>query len=360
MRAVCIGECMASCGKPIKPLRAGLRRRRLQRRRLSEALGAAGACELPHRDRRVYAQPRDARALRRRGGEDALAFIAKDREIGLYMIELNAAGERRFHYWRSSSAARCWLQLLMQNGGAARLAGTDLVCLSGVSLAILPDDEARAAAIELLGSLKDRVGKIAFDANLRPSLWRNLDAARAAIAPMIRLADVFRASGEDAALLTGAREPETQIGALRAGGAHEIVLTLGAEGCIVATKDGATALPALYVEVKDTSGAGDAFTGAYLAARLSGAAPVDAAAAALKVASRVVTYPGAIAPREISHPRQDDAENHRRPRHRHLPGAQLRHPKDRDARRSARSRRRHLNGRELAVASYLTGHIIQL
>ena len=66
--------------------------------------------------------------------------------------------------------------------------------------------------------------------------------------------------------------------------------------------DGTAALPALYVEVKDTSGAGDAFTGAYLAARLIGAAPVDAAATALKVASRVVTYPGAIAPREISHP----------------------------------------------------------
>jgi len=303
MRAVCIGECMAELRQADRGL---------------YALGFAGdaynaAVYLKRSAPQVHVNFLTAtgestlsRAMRERfaaeGVEDALAFIAKDREIGLYMIELDAAGERRFHYWRSASAARCWLQHLMQNGGAARLAGADLVCLSGVSLAILPDDAARAAAIELLGSLKDRVGKIAFDANLRPALWRNLDAARAAIASMIRLADVFRASGEDAALLTGAREPETQIGALRADGAHEIVLTLGAEGCIVATKDGAAALPAFAVEVKDTSGAGDAFTGAYLAARLSGAAPVDAASAALKVASRVVTYPGAIAPREISHP----------------------------------------------------------
>jgi Mannitol dehydrogenase Rossmann domain/Mannitol dehydrogenase C-terminal domain len=63
--------------------------------------------------------------------------------------------------------------LLMQNGGAARLAGADVVYLSGVSLAILPNDEARAAAIELLWSLKDRVRKIAFDSNLRPALWRS-------------------------------------------------------------------------------------------------------------------------------------------------------------------------------------------
>ena len=303
MRAICIGECMAELRQADQGLYAldfagdaynvAVYLKRSAPQVHVNFLTATGKFRLSRTMRERFAAE---------GVEDALVFIAKDREIGLYMIELDAAGERRFHYWRSASAARCWLQLLLQNGGAARLAGTDLVCLSGVSLAILPDDAARAATIELLGSLKDRVGKIAFDANLRPALWRNLDAARAAIAPMIRLADVFRASGEDAALLTGAREPETQIGALRAGGAHEIVLTLGAEGCIVATKDGTAALSALYVEVKDTSGAGDAFTGAYLAARLSGAAPVDAATAALKVASRVVTYPGAITPREISHP----------------------------------------------------------
>ena len=237
------------------------------------------------------------------GIEDTLAFTAKGREPGLYMIELDAAGERRFHYWRSASAARCWFTLLMQNGGADRLAGADLLYLSGISLAILPDDEARTGAIDLLASLKARVGRIAFDANLRPALWRDLDAARAAIAPMIRIADILRASREDVALLYGAHEPQAQIKALRVGGAHEIALTLGGQGCIVAAEDGEAALPAPAVKIKDTSGAGDAFTGAYLAARLSGAAPVDAAHAALKIASRVVTYPGAIVPANISHPK---------------------------------------------------------
>jgi len=304
MRVICIGECMAELRQVNRGLyalgfagdafNAAVYLKRSAPQARVDFLTATGESSLSRAMRECFAAE---------GVEDVLAFIAKDREIGLYMIELDAAGERRFHYWRSASAARCWLGLLMENGGAARLAGADLVCLSGVSLAILPDDEARAAAIEFLGSLKDHVGKIAFDANLRPALWRNLDAARTAIAPMIRLADIFRASGEDVALLTGAREPEIQIGALRAGGAREIALTLGGQGCIVATKDGAAALPALAVKVKDTSGAGDAFTGVYLAARLSGAAPVDAAEAALEVASRVVTSPGALASREISHPK---------------------------------------------------------
>lgn len=303
MRAVCIGECMAE----LRPLDRDL-----------YALGFAGdAYNAAVYLKRSAPQTRVdfltatgetplSRALRERfaaeGVEDACAFIASDREIGLYMIEIDATGERRFHYWRTASAACCWLQLLMQNGGADRLVGVDLVFLSGVSLAILPDAAARTAAIELLRSLKRRVGMIAFDANLRPALWRNLDEARAAISPMIPIADIFRASGEDLVLLTGADEPKSQIMALRAGGAQEIALTFGAAGCIVATQRDAAAFPALPVEVKDTSGAGDAFTGAYLASRLNGAAPSDAAEAALKVAARVITYPGAIAPREISHP----------------------------------------------------------
>lgn len=105
------------------------------------------------------------------------------------------------------------------------------------------------------------------------------------------------------ALLSGVHEPQGQIKALRVGGAREIALTLGGQGCIVAAEDGEAALPAPTVKIKDTSGAGDAFTGAYLAARLSGVAPVDAAHAALKIASRVVTYPGAIVPANISHPK---------------------------------------------------------
>jgi len=303
MRAICIGECMAELRQANRRLYAlgfagdafnvAVYLKRSAPHVRVDFLTATGESLLSRGMRECFAAE---------GVEDGLAFIAKDQEIGLYMIELDAAGERRFHYWRSASAARCWFRLLVQNGGADRLAGADLICLSGVSLAILPDDTARAAAIELLGSLKNRVGKIAFDANLRPALWRNLDAARTAIAPMIRLADIFRASGEDGALLIGAREPEIQIEALRAAGAREIALTLGGQGCIVATKVCTVALPALPVEVKDTSGAGDAFTGVYLAARLRGAEPVDAAKTALKVASHVVTYPGAIAPREISHP----------------------------------------------------------
>jgi len=72
---------------------------------------------------------------------------------------------------------------------------------------------------------------------------------------------------------------------------------------IVAVGEARNRLPSPSVErVIDTSGAGDAFNGAYLANRLRGSSPDEAAQAALRVASRVVTHAGAIVPASVSHP----------------------------------------------------------
>jgi 2-dehydro-3-deoxygluconokinase len=236
------------------------------------------------------------------GVQDDLAYAVEGAEPGLYMIELTPTGERSFRYWRSASPAKQWLSRLLADGGANRLAGADLVYLSGVSLAILAPDE-RAQAVKLLKSLKGRVGRIAFDPNVRPALWSNLAEARAAIEPVLGVADILRASREDGELLFGLTQPTAQIDAYRDLGAREIALTLDADGCVWADSANASALPTPDTgAVRDTSGAGDSFNGAYLAARLTGASGLDAARAGLAVASRVVTHAGAIVPASVSHP----------------------------------------------------------
>lgn len=77
----------------------------------------------------------------------------------------------------------------------------------------------------------------------------------------------------------------------------EIALTCDEDGCILRVGDKTVALPTQAVKVVDTSGAGDSFNGAYLAARLNGQAPEDAAKAGLAMAAKVVALPGAIIPR---------------------------------------------------------------
>jgi 2-dehydro-3-deoxygluconokinase len=233
--------------------------------------------------------------------DDALAFPVAGGSAGLYLIETDAFGERSFQYWRKDSAARHWLARLMEDGESL-LHGADIVYFSGITLAILNPDE-RAAAIELLRRARTHVGRIAFDPNVRLRLWQSPQVAALTIRAALSACDIALPSAEDLAWLFGSGEPMRQIELLMETGVSEVALTLGAAGCAIADGDVRKRLPSPSIEqVIDTSGAGDAFNGAYLANRLQGSPPDEAAQAALRVASRVVTHAGAIVPASVSHP----------------------------------------------------------
>ncbi|MBT2410295.1 ribokinase [Streptomyces sp. ISL-12] len=88
-------------------------------------------------------------------------------------------------------------------------------------------------------------------------------------------------------------DPEDWARILLAKGPRSVVVTLGAEGALVASKEGVTRVASVAVDVVDTTGAGDAFTAA-LAYRLgAGAPPAEAAAYAARVGAAAVTKAGA-------------------------------------------------------------------
>ncbi|MEU8914787.1 ribokinase [Streptomyces nigrescens] len=81
--------------------------------------------------------------------------------------------------------------------------------------------------------------------------------------------------------------------ALRDRGARSVVVTLGGDGALVLDASGAENVPGVRVRAVDTTGAGDAFTGA-LATRLArGDALPEAARFAVRVGAAAVTKPGA-------------------------------------------------------------------
>jgi ribokinase len=83
-------------------------------------------------------------------------------------------------------------------------------------------------------------------------------------------------------------------GALLALGPSSVVVTLGADGAILAEAGGETrSFPAPAVAVVDTTGAGDAFCGALAARLAAGAALAEAAAAGVVAGSLAVTTAGA-------------------------------------------------------------------
>jgi len=92
---------------------------------------------------------------------------------GLYYIQLDASGERRFSYWRGEAAAKRCFESAGSDALLAALGNYDTLYLSGISIAILTDLSRKrlfARLAELAGAGK----KICFDYNYRPKLWQTL------------------------------------------------------------------------------------------------------------------------------------------------------------------------------------------
>ncbi len=217
---------------------------------------------------------------------------------GLYVIETDPAGERRFLYWRDAAPVRRLFDPPHREATDAALAGAGLVYLSGISLSLFagPAREALFAALE-----RARAGgaAIAFDTNFRPRGWPDLEQARAAYDRMARLSDVVLAGCEDWAALAGDESPDAVLAWLDGAGVAEAVVKLADPGCLVRGDGPAEVVPVPErVTPTDTTAAGDSFAAGYLAARLRGEAPVDAARSGHRLAAVVITHPGAIITRD--------------------------------------------------------------
>lgn len=222
------------------------------------------------------------------------AAVQRDaaRTLGLYTIQTDAAGERSFSYWRSASAARG----LAADGAALRAAldGAGLVYFSGVTLAILPPPD-RARLLGALGPCGGRPFRVAFDPNIRPRLWEDMATAAAAVTAAARLADILLPTHDDEALAFGDRDAEATRARYASLGTGIVVVKDGIRPTLLA---GAGEPDAIQVtpasDVIDTTGAGDSFNGAFLAALIAGATPQAAIACAQRVSACVVGRRGAL------------------------------------------------------------------
>ncbi|TYB42725.1 carbohydrate kinase family protein [Actinomadura chibensis] len=95
-------------------------------------------------------------------------------------------------------------------------------------------------------------------------LLSNLPDLLQSAASFLPHVDHFLPNEEQAAAMTGEDDPEKAARALLARGPSTVVVTLGGEGSIVATAAGAHRLPALPVEVVDTTGCGDAYCAGFI------------------------------------------------------------------------------------------------
>ncbi|WP_249040226.1 carbohydrate kinase family protein, partial [Streptomyces chryseus] len=109
-------------------------------------------------------------------------------------------------------------------------------------------------------------------------------------------ADVLLPNEDEARLLTGL--PDTGDAAAKLSRHFPLVaVTLGSGGALLAAGGEVRhRVPAVPAEAVDTTGAGDAFAGGFLAARLGGADDAGALAAGCRAGARAVTLVGGRPP----------------------------------------------------------------
>ena len=218
-------------------------------------------------------------------GTDTIEMISGETP-GLYAITSSETGERSFTYWRGMAAARG----LFHGGDFSVLDPFDVVYLSGISLAILPDQVRRG----LLDYLKAQKTAFAFDSNYRPRLWENPQTAKAMTEAFWRRADIALPSIDDEMALFA--EDEAAVVERFALYGSRGAMKRGASGPLALGADIAQDYPEAP-KVVDTTAAGDSFNGGYLGAILKGASQAEALMAGHTCAAEVVQHRGAITPR---------------------------------------------------------------
>ena len=227
--------------------------------------------------------------LDREGVDRSGVVIRNDCRTGTYFIHYGPDGHV-FSYDRAGSAAS---QMGADDLPLDLIARTRILHVSAISQAI--SASCTDAVFAAMRHAKTAGATISYDTNLRLALWP-LDRARATIHAAIALADIARPGLDDARKLTGLTSPDEVVDFYLGLGCRIVALTLGKDGTFVATADERRMIPTFHVEAIDATGAGDTFSGGFLAEWLVTGDPFRAAAYGNAAAALKTLGYGAIAP----------------------------------------------------------------
>lgn len=219
-----------------------------------------------------------------------IRFSAAARTM-LAFVALGADGERSFAFYRHPSA-----DMLLRPEDIA----TDVIDAAAVlhfgSITLI-DEPARSATLYAVTHARDAGKLIAYDPNLRLSLWPSADAARDGMFAGMAYAHILKVSEEELAFLTGGHSVAPlweRFPALRV-----IVVTRGGDGAALYQRDSsgtieAADVPGFRIVAVDTTGAGDGFMAGLLVSVLE-AGGIDGLAGRLAEVGRFANAVGALA-----------------------------------------------------------------
>jgi fructokinase len=174
----------------------------------------------------------------------------------LALAEVDSTGAATYRFYERGTSAP---GLTEADALAALPAGTAFLHVGSLGLALEP----MAAALEALATRLAGDALVMVDPNCRPAMGGG--EYRSRLERVLAVADVVKVSDDDLAFLAPGVPALQAARALLDRGPSVVLLTRGSEGAIAIAAGQEDAVPAPPVEVVDTIGAGDAFSGGWLA-----------------------------------------------------------------------------------------------
>jgi ribokinase len=204
----------------------------------------------------------------RKTGVDVGSVQRSSRSLtGLLYINVTPDGQRTFFGSRGANQFMDPPQV-----PASSLLSSTAAHLAGYSfLNAGPEKIAR----QILRQFHSRGKWVSFDVGMEPS--KRIPQKILRLLPQV---DLLFVSSEEAAILTGQSNARKSFLQFQRAGAKEVVMKLGKRGCLISDGGILREIPSFAVRAVDSTGAGDAFTAAFLQARMRGWSTAEAALAA--------------------------------------------------------------------------------
>lgn len=184
--------------------------------------------------------------------------ISEKFKTTLAFVHLDKSGDRTFSFYRKQGAD---MMLSASDVNYEVIKEAKIFHFGSVSMS---DEPARTASIKAAMFAKENGSIISFDPNYRPLLWSSIKEAISTIEIGVKLADILKVSEEELELITGQLDVAVGADMLFREGVKVVLVTLGKNGCYYKYAGGEGFVEGYLVNAIDTTGAGDAFLGAFL------------------------------------------------------------------------------------------------
>ena len=215
---------------------------------------------------------------------------------GLYAIQTDTSGERKFYYWREQAPIKQLFNEISQEKLMSYCDKYDHLYFSGISISRW-DDSQLETFVDWLKKFREPGSskQIIFDLNYRVKCWKSSQVCKKYLEKILKFVTIVITTFDDEKLLFNDSEYKQTLDRYSSFKIPIVIIKDGANPTILRKNDTTELIyPTKIAKPNDTTAAGDSFNAAFLAAYNIGKDIKQSIKFAQSFASEVIQHQGAI------------------------------------------------------------------